>query len=70
MSEDALSGLSGHLRRLDLSGNRLTHLPTALLGLTQLAELDLSDNRIKQLPHGSAFNGLNRLVRLDLALNL
>ncbi len=50
MSEDALSGLSSRLRRLDLSGNRLSHLPTALLGLAKLKSLDLSNNRIKQVP--------------------
>ncbi len=69
MAEDTFVGFEVVLERLDLSGNRLSHLPTAILNLTRLASLDLSNNRIKQLPHGSAFNNLNALVSLNLGLN-
>ena len=66
----AFAGLESSLERLDLSGNRLSSLPVAVLGLARLTSLDLGGNKIKQLPHGSAFNGLNRLTHLDLSWNM
>ena len=69
IAEDAFAGVGGQLEELDLSGNLLADLPTAVLNLTRLVTLDLSRNRIGKLPHGSAFNSLNTLVRLDLSEN-
>lgn len=38
------------LRKLDLSGNRLTALPPFVTHLSELRELDLSDNAFKKIP--------------------
>ncbi|NWX92379.1 LRC32 protein, partial [Nothoprocta pentlandii] len=57
------------LRRLDLSGNRMTRLPGGLFGSAPaLRELDLSHNYIMHIEEG-AFGALRHLRALDLALN-
>lgn len=70
IAENAFMGLEDHLEHLDLSGNRLTRVPRAILNMVKLISLDLSHNQIRALPPGSAFNNLNTLVRLDLSENL
>ncbi|XP_059089388.1 uncharacterized protein LOC131885375 [Tigriopus californicus] len=69
IAENAFMGLEDHLEHLDLSGNRLTNVPKAILNMVKLISLDLSHNQIRVLPPGSAFNNLNTLVRLDLSEN-
>ena len=66
----AFEGVADALEYLDLSRNKLTLIPLAVLDLAALISLDLSGNLIKTLPHGSAFNNLNVLIRLDLSRNL
>lgn len=55
------------LTSLDLSGNRLSHLPDEISGLKQLAQLDLSANRMTQFP--SAVLDLTSLESLNLKSN-
>ncbi|NXA37040.1 LRC32 protein, partial [Eudromia elegans] len=57
------------LRRLDLSGNRMTRLPAGIFrSAPRLAELNLSNNYIMDIEEG-AFEALRELRVLDLALN-
>ena len=60
------SGALG-LLALDLSGQRLTHLPAGVLSLTKLRWLSLRDNDLAELPPELA--QLRRLATLDLAGN-
>jgi Leucine-rich repeat (LRR) protein len=69
VAHEAFLGLEDLLEHLDLSGNKLEAIPSAVLNLTRLLSLDVSRNRIRTMPHGAAFNNLNTLVRLDLANN-
>eukprot|EP00095_Tigriopus_kingsejongensis_P000925 maker-scaffold186_size273091-snap-gene-1.45 protein:Tk00925 transcript:maker-scaffold186_size273091-snap-gene-1.45-mRNA-1 annotation:"leucine-rich transmembrane" len=69
LAQNAFAGLEAHLEHLDLSGNRLSQVPPAVLNMSKLVSLDLSHNLIHSLPPGSAFNSLNTLVRLDLSEN-
>ncbi len=52
---------------LDLSGMKLTEVPEAIAGLTQLQSLDLSYNELTELPEAIA--GLTQLQSLDLSSN-
>jgi Leucine-rich repeat (LRR) protein/serine/threonine protein kinase len=51
------------LRAVDLSNNRLTRLPDALLALTALADLRINDNSLFAMP--PAVVNLTNLTRLD-----
>lgn len=65
---DWLSGNSS-LTWLDLSGNRLTKIPTALLKKLPLLEnIDLSNNRLEKIPAGS-LDVQTKLERLNLQNN-
>ncbi|KAM6474958.1 leucine-rich repeat-containing protein 58 [Liasis olivaceus] len=44
------SPLCRSLRVLNLSGNRFTHLPASLLGLSRLQSLSLGSNRLQSIP--------------------
>ena len=68
LSAEDFLGLSG-LRVLDLSGNRLSSWPSAVLaGLPNLISLRLNGNRLRELPAG-ALAAHPRLIGLHLADN-
>ncbi|KFQ74838.1 Negative regulator of reactive oxygen species, partial [Phaethon lepturus] len=57
------------LRRLDLSGNKMTRLPAGIFRRTpRLRELDLGNNYIMEIEEG-AFEALEELEVVNLALN-
>ncbi len=56
-----------HLKRLDLSGNRLATLPAEVGNLTNLKQLDLSGNRLATLP--AEVGNLTNLKQLNLSAN-
>uniref|UniRef100_A0A8B9PY07 Leucine-rich repeat-containing protein 32 n=1 Tax=Apteryx owenii TaxID=8824 RepID=A0A8B9PY07_APTOW len=57
------------LKKLDLSGNKMTRLPAGIFWSTpQLSELNLSNNYIMEIEEG-AFEALRDLKVLNLALN-
>lgn len=66
---DSLVGQENVLEELDLSGNRLEEIPTAIANLTALIRLNLSRNRIRSLPQGSVFFHLLKLRHLNLNNN-
>lgn len=57
----------GHIKRLDLSSNKLSSLPPSLEKMVHLEELDLSDNSLNFLP--PQVKRLKRLNLLDLSAN-
>lgn len=60
---------SGHLRKLCLRQNFISHLDSETLHqLTKLEELDLYDNKVKTV--GDALDKLSSLTVLDLSFNL
>ncbi|CAA7267154.1 unnamed protein product [Cyclocybe aegerita] len=64
-----LSRFAGHLKKLCLRQNFISHLdPEVFHQLTKLEELDLYDNKIKGV--GEALDNLSALSVLDLSFNL
>ncbi|KAH9945243.1 L domain-like protein [Epithele typhae] len=64
-----LPRFGGHLKRLCLRQNFITHVNSEVFGaLTALEDLDLYDNKIKHV--GTALNTLKSLVSLDLSFNM
>ncbi|XP_036372044.1 trophoblast glycoprotein-like [Megalops cyprinoides] len=62
-------GTLGELRRLDLSGNGLAHLPSCMFShLPSLRRLRLANNSLVVLKNGT-FSGLEWLEELDLTRN-
>ena len=60
LREGDFLGLVG-LTRLDMGGNRITHLPPRVFsGLSSLEELDIQNNRLLELPFG-LFSGLSNI---------
>ncbi|WP_159935751.1 NEL-type E3 ubiquitin ligase domain-containing protein [Pseudomonas sp. S35] len=69
-SVDAFLGRFPNLMRLNLNGNRLTQLPSALDGLVRLEHLQLSRNELSVTPSVQRrLNRLSALTRLDLSYN-
>jgi hypothetical protein len=67
--DDFLSGFSS-LRRLDMSGNRLSDIPQAVAAMKDLDTLELQRNRIGLSPGGvEVLQGLTRLKNLHLDHN-
>jgi hypothetical protein len=62
-----ITGDFSHLRRLNVSGNRLQSLPSEIWQLGRLKHLDLGNNRLRQLDPG--VGRLARLESLDLSEN-
>ena len=52
---------------MDVSSNKLKHLPDNLVKLSRLIELDASDNKLKSLPYG--FEDMTEITSLDLSEN-
>lgn len=69
LAVDSLTGQENVLEELDLSGNRLKEIPTAISNLTALIRLDVSRNRIRSLPQGAVFFHLLKLRHLNLNYN-
>lgn len=70
---EALRGLEGSLKNLNLKGTRQKEVPFTVRGMKTLAFLDLSQNSIKDLPGSGGiktFDGLNSLTALNLERNL
>ncbi|KAI9673467.1 MAG: hypothetical protein M1817_002929 [Caeruleum heppii] len=65
---NALDGLS-RLRKLNLSGNRLTSIPGSALARMPLSELFVSRNRLNEALFSSEIRGLEHLKILDAAQN-
>ncbi len=64
---DVLSGKIGHftdLRRLDISGNRLTELPPELKKLRKLSELNAGHNRLTSFPEALCGHDYLAVLRL------
>jgi leucine-rich repeat protein SHOC2 len=55
------------VKRLSLSGNKLTKFPKEILQFKNLVELDLSKNKLEKIP--SEIGQLTRLEELNLAMN-
>ena len=67
--EDPFESGLGHLRDLNLSGNRLAKISEDLLhNLSSLRSLDLSKNSLDKTD-GAWFEGNRELIRLDLSGN-
>ena len=58
--------LFSHLKELDLSHNKLTHISNNIKYLKQIESINLKYNRIEEIPY---INHLTRLKRIDLAFN-
>jgi Leucine rich repeat/Leucine Rich Repeat len=56
-----------NLQTLNLSGNNLTTIPTAIASLTNLTKLDLTGNKLTKIP--SAITNLSTLNYLNLRAN-
>ena len=69
LSRLCFNGQENTLEELDLSGNRLTEIPTALTNLTALVRLDLSKNRLSSLSQGVIFFRLIKLRHINLNNN-
>lgn len=69
LATDSLAGQENVLEELDLSGNSLEEIPSAIRNLTALVRLDLSRNRIRSLPQGAVFFHLLKLRHLNLNYN-
>lgn len=70
ISNETFRGLETSLRKLDISDNRLTKIPTSTLSrLGRLEELTLGQNDFDVIPNG-AFVGLNNLRYLDISGSL
>ncbi|KAG7213765.1 hypothetical protein KM043_002988 [Ampulex compressa] len=65
----AFAALGGSLRRLDLSGNSLSHMEDgALFGLERLLFLNISRNDLNRF-NSDVFKGAYNLLQLDLSAN-
>lgn len=70
ISSATFRGLEASLRKLDISDNRLSHVPTtALSSLSRLEELVLGQNSFEIIP-SMAFEGLTNLRQLDISGSL
>lgn len=70
ISTDTFRGLEASLRKLDISDNRLSQVPTTALNhLTRLEELMLGQNSFETIS-SSAFDGLTNLRHLDISGSL
>uniref|UniRef100_T1JLL3 Fibronectin type-III domain-containing protein n=1 Tax=Strigamia maritima TaxID=126957 RepID=T1JLL3_STRMM len=58
---NAFTGLENRLKNLDMSGNKLVTLPSAIQNLKQLVTLDISDNNIRIFPTDFAQSPLSEL---------
>ena len=65
---EALQKVAHNLRSLDLSANKLSHLPSTIGSFSHLKTLRLSGNRITTLPE--ELGRLNKLEALYVAQNL
>ncbi|KAJ8979500.1 hypothetical protein NQ317_007683 [Molorchus minor] len=73
LEDEALRGLEGCLKNLNLKGTRQKRVPKAIQGMKTLAFLDLSQNSLRELPGPNAeetFAGLDSLTALNLERNL
>lgn len=73
LESEALRGLEGSLKNLNLKGTRQKEVPMAVRGMRTLAFLDMSQNSIKDLPGPGGiktFDGLSSLTALNLERNL
>ncbi|XP_044266891.1 leucine-rich repeat transmembrane protein FLRT1 [Tribolium madens] len=73
LSLEALKGLEGSLKNLNLKGTRQKDIPEAVKNLRTLAFLDLSQNSLRELPGMTglkSFEGLDSLTALNLERNL
>ncbi|RZC05010.1 uncharacterized protein BDFB_002552 [Asbolus verrucosus] len=73
LSSEALRGLEGSLKNLNLKGTRQKDIPEAVKGMKTLAFLDLSQNTLRELPGKTglkSFDGLDSLTALNLERNL
>ncbi|KAJ8960950.1 hypothetical protein NQ318_020251, partial [Aromia moschata] len=73
LEDEALRGLEGCLKNLNLKGTRQKEVPKAIQGMKTLAFLDLSQNSLRELPGPSganSFGGLDSLTALNLERNL
>lgn len=73
LDDDALKGLEGSLKNLNLKGTKQKDVPKAIQGMKTLAFLDLSQNSLRVLPGSNGnqtFEGLNSLTALNLERNL
>ncbi|KAJ8964478.1 hypothetical protein NQ314_004765 [Rhamnusium bicolor] len=73
LDDEALRGLEGCLKNLNLKGTRQKEVPKAIQGMKTLAFLDMSQNSLRELPGSSGlktFDGLVSLTALNLERNL
>ncbi|XP_045471868.1 leucine-rich repeats and immunoglobulin-like domains protein 1 isoform X3 [Harmonia axyridis] len=73
LENNALSGLEGCLKNLNLKGTKQKDVPKAIQGLRTLAFLDLSQNSLVELggeKNENAFDGLKSLTAINLERNL
>ncbi|XP_044750753.1 leucine-rich repeat and fibronectin type III domain-containing protein 1-like protein isoform X2 [Coccinella septempunctata] len=73
LEENALSGLEGCLKNLNLKGTKQKEVPKAIQGMRTLAFLDLSQNSLIELGgqnNENAFEGLKSLTAINLERNL
>ncbi|KAL3281424.1 hypothetical protein HHI36_004632 [Cryptolaemus montrouzieri] len=73
LEDDALSGLEGCLKNLNLKGTKQKEIPKAIIGMRTLAFLDLSQNSLVVLggeDNSNAFEGLKSLTAINLERNL
>lgn len=73
LSKNALKGLEGSLKNLNLRGTKQKDIPEAVKNLRTLAFLDLSQNSLRELPGKTGlkfFTGLDSLTALNLERNL
>lgn len=70
ISSATFRGLEASLRKLDISDNRLSQVPTTALSyLARLEDLVLGQNSFEIVP-GKAFDGLTNLQQLDISGSL